>query len=328
MKNNLISFEDFKVNIMSAGGIVHAVRGVNLDIREGEIHGIVGESGCGKSMTIKSVLRLHEKDRTEYKGAIYFGKDRRDILKMSGRELNKIRGSEISMVFQDPMVSLNPIMTVGEQISEMLRRKKKLTREEAKYESLQLLEQVGITPPLRRYNQYPFELSGGLIQRVIIAMALACKPRLLIADEPTTALDVTIQVQIMELLKNLQKKYNMAIILVTHNLGVIAELCDRVSVMYAGEIVETGEVTEIFDHPQHPYLRALMESQPHKAKRGEMMPTIPGAPPVLLGKIEGCAFADRCKLATEQCRKNAPVMREVSEGHFSACCVKEKEGME
>lgn len=314
---NIVSLKNFQVRIMTTRGVVDAVRGVNLDIEKGELHGIVGESGCGKSMTIKSIMRLHDERHMEYGGQIMYGD--KDILQMSEKELDEIRGKGISMIFQDPMVSLNPIMKAGEQIAELIRKKEKVSRQEAKQKVLELFDRVGILPPEKRYEQYPFEMSGGMIQRVMIAMAISCNPSLLIADEPTTALDVTIQAQILEILKELQRKYQMSVIFVTHDLGVIAEICDRVSVMYAGKIVESGSILDIFDHPQHPYTKALLDSNPKEGQEEKYLVTIPGMPPSLYDHFEGCSFAPRCKYATEECRKKEPELTQKGEKHIAAC---------
>ncbi|HOO29297.1 MAG TPA: ABC transporter ATP-binding protein, partial [Lachnospiraceae bacterium] len=285
-KDSVVNIKNLKVDLASINGIVHAVRDINLDIKKGEVHGIVGESGCGKSMTVKTIMRLHDEKRTRYHGEIIY--NHKNILEMKKRELNAIRGRDISMIFQDPMVGLDPIYSAGEQVGEMIREKKHMKKAEAKAQVLKLFEDVGIYPAEKRYAQYPFEMSGGMLQRVMIALALSLEPQLLIADEPTTALDVTIQLQILELLKSLQKKNGMAIILVTHNLGVIAEICDRVSVMYAGKILETSSVYDIFDNPCHPYTNALMDSSPKAGQKGKRLITIPGTPPKLFGRLEGC----------------------------------------
>lgn len=317
MGKTLAKIEDLKVNIMSTKGIVHAVRGVDIDIRENEILGIVGESGCGKSVTIKSLMRLHDEKHTEYEGRIDF--EGKDILEMSKKELQGFLGRDVSMIFQDPMTSLNMIMKSGEQISEMLRKKQGLSRADAKKKVCEIFEQVGITPAEQRYNQYPFEMSGGLIQRVMIAMAIASEPKLLIADEPTTALDVTIQAQILNLIKEVQKKARMSVIIVTHNLGVVAEICDRVAVMYAGKVVETGDVVEIFDNPKHPYTKALLECMPKSGNKKRTLPYIEGTPPLLYDPPVGCAFADRCPYASDQCFESQPAAALVGESHTVAC---------
>ena len=313
---DILKIRNLHVSLMTTGGIVYAVQGVDMDIREGEIHGIVGESGCGKSLTIKSVMRLHDEKRTEYTGEIIF-EGSRDIMRMSEKEMRGIRGKEISMIFQDPMVSLNPIMKIGEQISELLREKEGLGKEEAKKRSLAMLERVGALPAGKRYAQYPFELSGGLMQRVMIAMGMACSPKLLIADEPTTALDVTIQAQILDLMKKLQQENGTSIALVTHNLGVVAEICNRVTVMYAGRIMETADVLDIFDNPKHPYTIALLASCPKDGERS--MTSIPGSPPGLSRQFLGCAFYERCPCAMEECRRCLPRMKDMGNGHTVAC---------
>ena len=318
MSESIIKIENLTVDIMTVRGIVYGVRGVDLDIKKGEIHGIVGESGCGKSLTVKSILRLHDESRVRYGGKILFDNEN-NILEMSEKQLRQLRGSEMSMIFQDPMISLNPIMRIGEQISEMLRNKQNVSKKEAKERVLELFTKVGIVPPEKRYIQYPFELSGGLLQRVMIAMAMACNPKLLIADEPTTALDVTIQAQILQIIKELRKECGMSVMLVTHNLGVVAEICDNVSVMYAGKVVETGKCIDIFDKPKHPYTYALLQSNPGRGHNKEKMITIPGAPPKLYNKIEGCAYAGRCPYAKEICMKQEPESRYMSDGHRFTC---------
>ena len=317
MSENIVSIKDLNVNLMTTRGIVHAVQGVDMDVVGGEVHGVVGESGCGKSVTIKSIMKLHEPDKTEYTGQIFFGQD--DLLKASRRKVRQLRGKEIAMIFQDPMVSLNPIMKAGEQIAELVREKLKKSKSEAKEHVMDLFELVGILPAEKRYNQYPFEMSGGMLQRVMIAMAISCDPKLLIADEPTTALDVTIQAQILQLLKDLQSKMHMSVIFVTHNLGVVAEICNSVSVMYAGKVVEHGKVKDIFDSPQHPYTIALLDSNPKESQKSKYMKTIPGSPPPLFEKFKGCAFVSRCDKAMEICKTQDPVMTGVGQGHEAAC---------
>jgi len=314
MKNTL-EINNLKVNLMSVGGIVYAVQGVNMQVREGEILGVVGESGCGKSMTIKSIMRLHDEKKTEYGGEINFcGKN---VLEMNQKELRALRGKDIAMIFQDPMVSLNPIMKAGHQIAELIIEKEHVKKEEAKKRAIEMLDKVGVLPAEERYEQYPFEMSGGMMQRVMIAMAMSCNPKLLLADEPTTALDVTIQAQILDLMKELQKKYEMSIVIVTHNLGVVAEICDRVTVMYAGRVMETASAAEIFDHAKHPYTKALIASRPKEGQK-EMI-SIKGTPPGLSREFTGCAYADRCDYATDICRQKVPDTVEVGEDHTVAC---------
>lgn len=320
-KGNVLEIKDLSVDFMTVRGIVYAVQGVDLEVKQGEIHGIVGESGCGKSVTSKSVIRLHNEEATRYAGDIYIRDDsgEKDVLAMSKKQLRDFRGSTAAMIFQDPMTSLDPIMKAGEQIAEMLRAKKNLNRREAREKVIEMFEKIGITPAEKRYEQYPFEMSGGMLQRIMIAMALICEPKLLIADEPTTALDVTIQAQILKLIKKLQQESGTSVIFITHNLGVVAEICDSVTVMYAGKAVETASVVDIFDHPAHPYTKALLESNPRESDTEKRMKSIPGSPPLLYEKFKGCAFAPRCKYADDKCRSCVPVTENVSEGHSTAC---------
>ena len=320
-KGNVLEIKDLSVDFMTVRGIVYDVQGVDLEVKQGEIHGIVGESGCGKSVTSKSVIRLHNKETTRYAGDIYIRDDsgEKDVLAMSKKQLRDFRGSTAAMIFQDPMTSLDPIMKAGEQIAEMLRAKKNLNRREAREKVIEMFEKIGITPAEKRYEQYPFEMSGGMLQRIMIAMALICEPKLLIADEPTTALDVTIQAQILKLIKKLQQESGTSVIFITHNLGVVAEICDSVTVMYAGKAVETASVVDIFDHPAHPYTKALLESNPRESDTEKRMKSIPGSPPLLYEKFKGCAFAPRCKYADDKCRSCVPVTENVSEGHSTAC---------
>ncbi len=321
-ENNILEINDLKVDFMTVRGIVFAVQGVNLQIKEGEIHGIVGESGCGKSVTSKSIMRLQDETRTRYAGNIIFrDKDGKeiDILQQSSRDMQKIQGNDIAMIFQDAMTSLNPIMKAGEQVAELVRNKLKMNRKEAKAYVIDLFEKVGIFPAEQRYEQYPFEMSGGMLQRIMIAMALSCKPRLLIADEPTTALDVTIQAQILKLIKDLAKENHTSVLFITHNLGVVAEICDSVSVMYAGKVCETGSVLDIFDHPAHPYTRALLKSNPKAQSTEKYLATIHGTPPLLYQEFTKCPFQERCSEQIEKCQHCMPQMCMVGEQHESAC---------
>ncbi len=320
-KDNLIEINDLRVDFMTVRGIVYAVQGVTYNIKPGEIYGIVGESGSGKSVSSKTILRLHDDEKTRYSGKILFntGETEIDLSTISEKEMTKIRGKDIAMIFQDPMTSLNPIMKAGEQISEVVREKLKYKKDEAKKYVLELFESVGIYPAEKRYDQYPFEMSGGMLQRIMIAMALSCKPKLLIADEPTTALDVTIQAQVLKLIKELAKKNNTAVIFITHNLGVVAEICDSISVMYAGKIAESGSVLDIFDNPLHPYTKALLDSNPKSSNKGKYMKTIAGTPPLLYNEFKTCPFAERCSERCEKCNDSLPQKYEISEGHTVVC---------
>ncbi|MCF0122582.1 MAG: ABC transporter ATP-binding protein [Ruminiclostridium sp.] len=302
---------------MSTRGIVYALSGIDLAIRPGEIHGVVGESGCGKSMTAKSILRLHNPQRSRIGGSILF--EGRELLSLPNREMEKLRGTEIAMIFQDPMTSLNPLMTIGDQIADMYCYHTGANKDEGRARAMELLSLVGIEPAEKRCGQYPFELSGGMQQRVMIAMAIACSPKLLIADEPTTALDVTIQAQILELLQKLSADLGMSILLITHNFGVVAETCDRVSVMYAGKVVETGETRALLRGARHPYSRALIASIPGGGAKGSRLETIPGAPPALFEPPLSCMFAPRCPYADDTCRGSYPGMRDCGNGHLAAC---------
>mgnify|MGYP000757869116 CR=1 FL=1 len=279
-EHNVIEIKDLSVDFMTVRGIVYAVQGVDLSVKEGEIHGVVGESGCGKSVSTKSIMRLHDEKHTRYSGQILFknseGKEV-DVLSLSEKQMQTIQGKDIAMIFQDPMTSLDPIMKAGEQIAELVRKKLKMKKSEAKEYVLTLFEKVGILPAEQRYEQYPFEMSGGMLQRVMIAMALSCKPRLLIADEPTTALDVTIQSQILKLLKKINERHHTAILFISHDLGVIRSLCDRVIVMNHGTIVESGSVDDVFFHPKEDYTRRLLDAIPNRRtslrKRIKIAPT-------------------------------------------------------
>lgn len=315
--DKILEIKDLKVELMSPDGLVTAVRGANLIVNKGEIHGIVGESGCGKSVMMKSVMRLHDEKKTAYEGSIQFKET--EILSMKTKELQRLRGKNMAMIFQNPMTSLSPIMKVGEQITEAVLAKQNISKDKAKQKAYEILEQVGITPAVERYNMYPFELSGGLLQRVMIAMAMVNDPTILIADEPTTALDVTIQAQILNLMKKMQKDTDVSIIFITHDLGVIAQMCDRVSVMYAGRIVENGSVFDIFDRSAHPYTQALIESMPKGESTEARLKTIHGTPPSLHSAITGCSFAPRCKYANDKCFREAPCGVKLEDGHEASC---------
>jgi peptide/nickel transport system ATP-binding protein len=287
-------------------------------VNQGETVGVVGESGCGKSVTALSVLRLVQPPGRIASGRILL--DGKDLLAMSEPEMRRVRGDRVAMIFQEPMTSLNPVFTVGEQIAESLRHHRGTPRAEAKARAIELLQQVGIPAPEDRVNRYPHEMSGGMRQRVMIAMALACDPELLIADEPTTALDVTIQAQILDLLAHLRRERGMAVLLITHDLGVVAETCERVVVMYAGKVVETGPAAEILVRPRHPYTAGLLRSLPGAPRPGERrLATIPGMVPPLTRLPPGCRFRDRCDRATERCAIEEPALTTQGPGRAAAC---------
>jgi len=314
----LLEIEDLRTWFFTSDGVVRAVDGVSYSVAPGETLAVVGESGCGKSVTAMSVLRLLPSPPARIvSGAIRF--EGRDLLTASEAEMRKIRGNEISMIFQEPMTSLNPVLTVGRQIAETLELHQGLSAADAQSRAVEMLETVRIPEAARRANEYPHQLSGGMRQRVMIAMALACKPKLLIADEPTTALDVTIQAQILELMLDLKEKVGAAIVLITHDLGVVAETAQRVVVMYAGRKVEEASVADLFARPMHPYTRGLMGSIPRLAGGARRLTEIPGIVPRLNQPIIGCAFAERCAFVTERCRREAPVFEAKAPGHFAAC---------
>lgn len=318
--DDLLSIQHLSVTLNTPAGVVYGVRDASLSLAPGEIHGLVGESGCGKSLTVKSIVGLHDADRTHVGGKILFAPDHQpevDLLALSQRELREYRGGKIGMIFQDPQQALNPLMTIGTQMVEMLRLHQGKTKKEAWAAAAELLERVGIFPGRERTHQYPFEFSGGMLQRVCIAMAISCQPRLLLADEPTTALDVTTQAQILELIRSLRDRMGLSVLLVTHNFGVVAELCDRVSVMYAGQVVETGTTRELLDRPKHPYTRDLIASIPGNGEAGRRLRTIPGSPPDLRQMLESCPYAPRCALAEENCRQRDRQPGQT--GHWSAC---------
>ena len=319
MAEKILEVQELTTMFRTERGIMKAVDGVSFHVNKGEILGIVGESGCGKSVTSQSILRLFdEKYTAQYQGKILF--KGRDLLKIPMKEMQDIRGHEISMVFQDALSSLNPVFTVGEQIMETILIHQNVRKEEAKKRSIEMLRLVGIPAPEQRFSQYPHELSGGMRQRVMIAIALSCCPNLLIADEPTTALDVTIQAQIMELIVKLNRQMDMGVILITHDLAVVAETCSRVAVMYLGQIVEEADVEQIFDNPLHPYTRGLIQSIPQlEGVRQKRLYMIKGMVPLLSQIPEGCRFAPRCEFATDECRKCMPQLTEVGEGHRVRC---------
>ncbi|WP_428416963.1 ABC transporter ATP-binding protein [Phocicoccus schoeneichii] len=317
MKKSILEVNDLKVNFSTYAGKVQAVRDVSFEVFSGETLAIVGESGSGKSVTSQAIMQLLPVPPAIYEGGeILF--EGRDLLKLSDRQMEKVRGNEISMIFQDPMTSLNPTMKIGKQITEVMIKHHKISRSEADKRALELMELVGIPMPEKRLKQYPHEFSGGMRQRVVIAIALAANPKLLIADEPTTALDVTIQAQILEVMKEIQKEMETAVIFITHDLGVVANVADRVAVMYAGEIVEIGTVEDIFYNPQHPYTWGLLGSMPDlTADKSQKLRTIPGSPPDLTHPPAGDAFAARNPHAMKIDYEKNPPMFKVSETHYA-----------
>ena len=320
----LLEIENLKTQFFTSAGTVKAVDGISYTVDEGETVALVGESGCGKSVSALSVLRLIPWPPGKIvDGHIKF--DGVDLAHLSEEEIRQIRGKDISMVFQEPMTSLNPVLTIGEQISETLITHFGISTEAAMKKALTLLEKVGISDPIRRLEQYPHHLSGGMRQRVMIAMALSCEPKLIIADEPTTALDVTIQAQILELMKNLTKDMGVSLIIITHNLGVVARYADRVNVMYAGKIIETGTAKDIYHNPKHPYTLALLNSVPRMDQpRQAKLDPVEGQPPDLTQLDDGCSFRPRCRFAIGACAKSFPDLEMIKEGHYAACFEKEK----
>jgi oligopeptide transport system ATP-binding protein len=320
VKNKLLDIKNLEVSFDTYAGEVKAVRDVSFHLYEGETLAVVGESGCGKSVTAKSIMRLNPEPPARFKnGQILFNGE--DIVKKKEREMRSIRGKKIGMIFQDPMTSLNPTMTIGKQIMEGLKKHQKVSQKEAKERAVEMLRMVQIPNPEQRFYEYPHQFSGGMRQRAMIAIALVCKPQLLIADEPTTALDVTIQAQILDLMNELKEQIGTSIILITHDLGVVAQMADRIVVMYGGKVVETGITREIFYNSRHPYTWGLLESVPRVdiTKDSERLASIEGTPPDLLDPPVGCPFADRCEYAMRICREEMPANFDIEEGHHSAC---------
>jgi len=315
----LLAVEELHVEIPLALGTLRPVRGVSFEVERGKTLSIVGESGCGKSLTSLAIMNLLPRGARRTARRLSFGGS--DLLGLDERAMADLRGNEIAMIFQEPMTSLNPAFTIGNQLEEALLRHRKVARGEARARAVYLLEKVGITAAAERLRQYPHQLSGGLRQRVMIAMALMCGPKLIIADEPTTALDVTIQAQILHLLAALRREFDMGVILITHDLGVVARIADRVAVMYAGEIVESGSVEEIFARPLHPYTQGLMRCipVPGKSRRGEHLGSIPGMVPNLIGELRGCAFHNRCGHAFERCAVESVPLGEIAPGRAYRC---------
>ncbi|MCY6356404.1 ABC transporter ATP-binding protein [Clostridium sp. ZS2-4] len=316
----LLEVNNLRVSFHTYAGEVQSVRGVSFDLEKGETLAIVGESGCGKTVTSKSIMRLIKMPPGEIKEGSEILFEGKDIVKMSEEELRSVRGGEISMIFQDPMTSLNPTMKTGDQIAESLIIHRGMKKEEALKEAVEMLRLVGIPNPEKRVDQYPHEFSGGMRQRVMIAIALACDPKILIADEPTTALDVTIQAQIMDLMNDLQKKLGTAIILITHDLGVVASVAHKIQVMYAGQIIEKGTTDEVFYNPKHPYTWALLQSVPRlETKNKDALYSLKGTPPDLIKPPVGCPFASRCEYCMKICREQMPEITKVNDIHEVRC---------
>ena len=315
--SNLLALENLQTTFRTREGEVHAVRGVSFQVQPGELVGIVGESGCGKSVTCKSIIQLLGSNGRITGGSIRFQNE--DLAQKTPAQMRAIRGNEIAMIFQDPMTALNPVLTIGKQMAEILMRNKGLTKKAAKAAAIAMLEQVGIAEAERRYDQYPHEFSGGMRQRVMIAIALSCNPKLLIADEPTTALDVTIQAQIIELLLELQQKENMALVLITHDLALVAEAAHKIIVMYAGQVVETGDAHAIFHAPRHPYTQALLRALPEFAQDKERLASLPGVVPGKYDRPNGCLLNPRCPYATDRCRAEEPALNMLADGRQSKC---------
>ena len=321
---SLLEVKNLSFSFRTYGGVVKAVRNVSFDVRPGEILGIVGESGCGKSVTAQCTMRLNPEPPGFFEGGeiLYKGED---ILKMNEKELRKIRGTEIGFIFQDPMTSLNPTMKIGKQIEEVFIKNKEMSHAEKKQKAMEILRLVGISDEERRYNQYPHELSGGMKQRVMIAIALVGRPSIVIADEPTTSLDVTIEAQILDLLKELQKTTGTSIIMITHDLGIVARMCEKIAVMYAGKIVEYGTTDEIFYEPKHEYTKGLLRSIPRlDSKDHERLVPIEGTPVDMLNPPKGCPFAPRCGACMKVCLREMPPRTDFSDTHYTQCWLCQK----
>jgi oligopeptide/dipeptide ABC transporter ATP-binding protein len=315
----LLEVRDLKTYFFTQAGVVKAVDGVSYDLEEGEILSLVGESGCGKSVSALSLMRLiPDPPGKTVDGEVIF--DGQDLLKLPEHQMRRVRGKQIAMVFQEPMTSLNPVLTIARQLTESLELHLGMSKTDARKEAVRRLEQVGIPDPERRLKQFPYQFSGGMLQRVMIAMALSCNPKLIIADEPTTALDVTIQAQILELMKNLSRAYGVSLIIITHNLGVVARYADRVNIMYAGKIIERGTARDIYRNPSHPYTLGLLNSVPRlDLPRKEKLDPVEGQPPDLINLPPGCAFRARCRFAIDRCVEEIPSLQWVGDGHISAC---------
>ena len=326
MSENILSVQNLHTSFHTDKGEVKAVNGVTFNLEKGKILGIVGESGSGKSVTAYSIMRILEKNGRITEGKILY--KGQDIAEFSEKQMREFRGKCCSIIFQDPMTSLNPVFTVGNQLKEAIELHTDRKGKEAEARAMEMLTLVGVNEPEKRVKQYPYELSGGMRQRVMIAMALACEPDILIADEPTTALDVTIQAQILELMQSLQKKLGMAIIMVTHDLGVIADMCDEIIVMYGGRVCERGTAEDIFYRPHHEYTKGLLRSIPNVDRIGEKLIPIPGTPINLLNMPKGCAFCPRCEEAMKICIEEQPPEMQMPDGHFASCWLNVKAAME
>ena len=317
-----LEIKDLVVQYTSGGEIVHAVNGVSFELAKGRTLGLVGETGAGKTTIAKSILRILPDPPAKITGGEII-LDGADMLKLPEKEMLKVRGEKAAMIFQDPMTALNPTMTVGSQIAEVLTTHKDVTKQQANEQAVKMLEMVGI--PAKRFGEYPHQFSGGMKQRVVIAMALACEPQLLLADEPTTALDVTIQAQVLEMMMELKERMNMSMILITHDLGVVCETCDDVAIIYAGQIVESGSKEDIFLHPTHPYTLGLFGSVPKLNDKSKRLSPIPGLPPDPTNLPAGCPFSPRCPYATDECKTGEMPVTELTPGHFVKCINKGKE---
>ena len=325
-QEHLLSVQDLHTEFTTDAGIVSAVNGVSFDLNPGEILGIVGESGSGKSVSAYSIMQILAENGRIASGKIYY--KGQDLTTWSQKQMQEFRGKACSIIFQDPMTSLNPVFTIGNQLEEAIKLHTDRTGDAVKARAIEMLELVGINEPAKRVKQYPYELSGGMRQRVMIAMALACEPDILIADEPTTALDVTIQAQILELMQDLQKKFGMAVILVTHDLGVIADMCDNIVVMYGGRFCERGTAAEIFYNPKHEYTRALLRSIPNAGNMKKKLIPIGGTPINMLNLPKGCAFCPRCDSAMKICLEEVPQEMVINENHYASCWMNVKEQLE
>ncbi len=315
---NMVTLRDLQVSFKAPGKLIRAVNGVSLEVKRGEVVALIGESGSGKSVTLRAIMRLHPPATARISGTLEVAGQ--DVLALSSRALADLRGATVAMIFQEPLLALDPVYPVGAQLVERIRRHTKCSASEAHAKALALFEKVRIPSPLRRLDAYPHELSGGMRQRVMIALALSCSPSVLLADEPTTALDATVQIQILLLLRELQQELGLSIVFVTHDIGAAAEVADRIAVMYAGKIVEQGPAIELLTRPRHPYTLSLLKSRSHGAmQKGQRLDTIAGAPPDLANLPAGCAFAERCAHADQACRSQTPVEEIVGSGHTVSC---------